>query len=109
WLALNAGLQVTARLFASELRELLHDSLVDVAFERNDERGQLFETLPAPRGEFRLVTGRVVDVDLAIVAGEAHRKPLLCLSAIFALPGLAHDLARDLVGEPVCDLGQLLD
>src|SRR3954447_22111188 len=96
-------------LFARKLREFLHYSLIDLALEGNDERGQLFQALPAPRGEFRLATSRVFDIDLAVVAGEAHREPFLCLPAIFALPGLAHDLARDVVSEPVRDLGKLFD
>src|SRR5882672_2601349 len=96
-------------LFASEFREFLYDPLIDLPLERDDERGQLFQTLPEPRREFRFVTGRVIDIDLAVIAGEPHREPLLCLSAIFAFPRLAHDLARDVVGEPVRDLGQLLD
>src|SRR6266700_1881802 len=100
-------MRATSHLFASKLRELLHHPLVDLALEGNDERGQLSEALPAPRREFRLVTSRVIDVDLAVIAGEAHREPPLCLSAIFALPGLADDLARDVVGEPVPHLGQL--
>src|SRR5882724_6135557 len=94
-------------LFASKLRELLHHPLIDLALEWNDERGQLSQAFPAPPRKFRLVTGRAIDVDLAVVAGEAHREPLLSLSAIFAFPRLAHDLARDVVGDPVRDLGQL--
>ena len=49
------------------------------------------------------------DVDLALVAGEAQREPFLRLAAIFALPGLADDLARDVVGQPIVDLAELLD
>src|SRR5438132_13766892 len=100
-------MRATGHLFARKLRELLHHPLIDLALERDDQRRQALEAFPAPRREFRLVAGRVIDVDLAVVAGEAHCEPLLCLSAIFALPGLADDLARDVVGEPVRDLGQL--
>src|SRR5215475_8136596 len=105
----TSAMRASSLLFARKFRELLHHPLIDLALERDDQRGQLFQTLPTPRGEFRLVTGRVIDIDLAVVASEAHSKPFLCLSAIFALPGLAHDLARDFVGEPVRNLGQLLD
>src|SRR5262249_19192264 len=31
------------------------------------------------------------------------------LSAVLALPGLAHDVAWDIVGKPVLDLAELLD
>src|SRR5207253_593750 len=66
--------------------------------------------LPAPIGEFRLVAaGGVGDVDLVLIADEAHRVPFLPLPAIFALPGLPDDLARDVVGEPLLDLAELLD
>ena len=50
-----------------------------------------------------------VDVDLALVAGEAQRVPLLRLPAILAAPGLADDLARDVVAQPLLDLAELLD
>src|SRR5215475_7628077 len=105
----TSAMRASSLLFARKFRELLHHPLIDLALERDDQRGQLFQTLPTPRGEFRLVTRRVIDVDLAVIAREAHREPLLCLSTIFALPGLADDLARDIVAEPVRDLGKLLD
>src|SRR5436190_1614177 len=84
--------------------------LVDLALERDDERWKVAHRLPAPGVEFRLVAaGWMDDVDLAFVAGEAQRVPFLRLPAILALPGLADDLARDVVGEPVLDLAELLD
>src|SRR5437879_6083740 len=49
------------------------------------------------------------DVDFVVIAGEAQREPLLFLPAIFALPGLADDVARNVVGEPVRDLAELVD
>src|SRR5215470_18061639 len=93
----------------SELREFPHHPLIDLALERNDQRRQALEPLPAPVGEFWLVAAWAIDIDLTLVAGEAHREPLLRLSAIAALPGLAHDLARNVVAEPVRDLGELPD
>ena len=85
-----------------ELREFLHHPLVDLPLERHDQVGKLLHRLPAPFDEFRLVAaGRMRDVDLAVVAGEAQRVPFLRLAAIFALPGLADDLARNVVAEPV--------
>src|SRR5258705_1117235 len=49
------------------------------------------------------------DVDLALVAGETQREPLLRLPAIAALPCLADDVARNVVAQPVLDLAELLD
>src|ERR1700690_318628 len=49
------------------------------------------------------------DVDLAFLAGEAQRVPFLFLPAVFAAPGLADDLARNVVREPVGDLAELVD
>src|SRR5262245_50432873 len=96
--------------FLGKAREVLHHPLIDLAFERNDQRRQLFQLLPPPGGELGLVaTSRMRDVDLAVVTGEAHREPFLRLAAIPALPGLTHDLARDVIVEPVRDLAELLD
>src|SRR5882724_4658183 len=52
---------------------------------------------------------RAFDVDLAVLAGEAERVPLLRLAAIPALPGLAADLLRNVVDEPTPDLTELFD
>src|SRR5262249_52750440 len=82
---------------------------IDRALERDDQRRQALQALPAPGAELRLVAARAIDVDLAVVAGEAHREPFLRLSAIPALPGLTHDITRNIVVEPVRDLGKLLD
>src|SRR5262249_40557717 len=51
----------------------------------------------------------VRDVDLVLIAGEAQREPFLCLPAVLALPGLADDVARDVVAQPILDLAELLD
>ena len=49
------------------------------------------------------------DVDLAVVAGETQRVPFLLLAAVFAVPGLPDDLARNVVGQPFRDLAEALD
>src|SRR5881397_2519386 len=109
WVMPCAWIAPLPTLRFGKFREFLDHPLIDLAFERDDQRRQLLQLLPAPVREFRLVaTGRMRDIDLAVVAGEAHRKPFLFLSAIPALPGLTHDLARDVVAEPVRDLGELL-
>src|SRR3981189_1267244 len=94
-------------LFASKLRELLHHPLINLALEWNDERGQLSQAFPAPPCQFRLVTGRAIAVDLAVVAGGGHREPLLSRSGIIGRPRVTRELARGVVGDPVRDLGQL--
>src|SRR6185312_1101912 len=53
--------------------------------------------------------GGMRDVDLAVLAGEAQRVPLLALAAILAVPGLAGDLGRDVVAEPLLAAAELLD
>src|SRR5499426_2751246 len=93
-----------------ELRKFLDHAFVGLALERHDQAGNIFHRLPAPFDELRLVAaGRVLDVDLAVLAGEAQGKPFLRLAAIFAVPGLADDLPRDVVGEPLVDRRQMLD
>src|SRR5262245_58307397 len=95
---------------AREGREFRDDPLVGLAFERHDQVGKVFHRLPAPFDEFRLVAAaRMRDVDLAVVAGEAQRKPFLRLAAVLAIPGLADDLARDVLGQPPVDRSQVLD
>jgi hypothetical protein len=49
------------------------------------------------------------DIDFAIVPGKAHRKPFLHLAAIFALPGLADQLAWNVVAQPFGDFAEALD
>src|SRR5579883_3053501 len=52
---------------------------------------------------------RVLDIDLAVVAGEAHGEPFLPLAAIASLPGPSRHRARNVVGQPVPDFAELLD
>src|SRR5512134_1580884 len=85
-------------------RELAHDALVDRPFERHNEAGQLLEPSPAPGVELGLVAGLGADVDLAILAGEAHREPVLALAAVAPLERDADELGGQVVGEPARDL-----
>ena len=50
-----------------------------------------------------------LDIDLAVGTEEAEGVPLLLLPAISAAPGLADDVAGNIVGKPVGDLAELLD
>src|ERR1700683_2941873 len=52
--------------------------------------------------------GGMLDVDLAVVAGETQRVPLLLLAAVLAVPGLPRDLARNIVDQPFGDLAEAL-
>src|SRR3954470_2280313 len=99
-----------SRLPLRERREFLHHLFVDRALERHDQVGEVPQRLPPPLHEFRLVApGGMRDVDLAVLAGEAQRVPLLALAAILAVPGLAGDLGRDVVAEPLLAAAELLD
>src|SRR5262245_30655066 len=102
-MALSGALRV------HQLRELLHHPLVHRPLERHDELRDLLQSLPAPGHEFRLVAASGMrDVDLGLLASEAQREPLLGLAAVFALPRLAHEVARDVVAQPLRDLAELL-
>src|SRR6202048_1067154 len=90
--------------------EFLHHALVDRALERNDQVGKIPHRLPAPVDELRLVAAAGAgDVDLGVLAGETNRVPFLPLAAIAALPGAPGHGARNIVGQPVRDLAELLD
>src|ERR1041385_3865821 len=66
-----------------EFRERLHHPLVGVALERHHQVRKIFDRLPAPFDEFGIVPAAwAFDVDLAVLAGEAERVPLLGLAAI---------------------------
>ena len=56
-----------------------------------------------------MAAGGMGDVDLALLAGEAQRVPLLTLAAVLAVPGLADDFARNVVAEPFLAAAELLD
>src|SRR5579862_7237587 len=92
------------------MREFAYHAFINRAFERHDKVRDILQRLPAPGGKFRLLrAGGMSEVDLALVAGKAHREPFLSLAAVFALPSLADDLARDVVLQPVGDFAQPLD
>ena len=89
-----------------QVLEFAHDPLVNGALERYDEVRDVLHRLPAPRRELLFLRAiGMLDIDFAFGAGEAHRKPFLRLTAVFAFPGLADDLARNVVAEPIRDLG----
>src|SRR3569833_454795 len=94
-----------------KLRERLHHLLIRLALERHDEVGQVAHLDPAPVDELRRMMAAAGggDVDLAVLADEAQREPLLLLALVLAAPGLADDLARNVVGEPARHLAKLLD
>src|SRR5262245_36295685 len=98
-------------MLACECDELLHHALIDRPLERNDQLGKVLHRLPAPADKLRLVPAATGarDIDLAVLARVERRAPLLPLAAIAALPGAAGDRARDIVSEPVADLGELFD
>ena len=50
----------------------------------------------------------MMNVDFAFRADEAHREPFLRLAAIFAFPDLAHDVARNIVVQPIRNLADAL-
>src|SRR6185503_17932115 len=56
-----------------------------------------------------MAAARRRDVDLAVLAGEAQRVPLLLLALVPAAPGLTDDLARNVIGEPARHLAEFLD
>src|SRR5215469_939220 len=87
-----------------------HHLLIDLALERDDQCRQVRHRLPAPGEKLGFVTvGRMQNVDLALVTGEAYRVPFLALAAVFAAPRLAYDLARNFVRQPPLDLIETLD
>ena len=49
------------------------------------------------------------DIDLTLRSDKAEGIPLLFLPSVLAFPGLADDLARNVVVEPIRDLAELLD
>ena len=84
-----------ADLIIRQRQELAHHAVIDRALERHHEIGNVLQRLPTPGGELRAVGAAVgfLDVDFAFRAGEAKREPFLLLPAIFALPGLADEIA----------------
>src|SRR5277367_2980755 len=99
-----------AKLAPRKADKFLHDAFIDRPLERHDQLGKILHRLPAPIDELGLVAvAGIGDVDLRILAGEAHREPFLALAAIAAFPGASGDGAGDVVDEPVGDLAELYD
>src|ERR1700688_396681 len=97
-------------LAAREAGKFLHHALIDRPLERDDQLGKILHRLPAPGDELCLVAAAGTgDIDLGILAGEAHRVPFLPLAAIAAFPGASGDGAGNVVDQPVGDLAELLD
>src|SRR5262249_17631756 len=93
-----------------EFLKLLHHLLVDRPLEWHDQVDDVRQLLPTPLHEFRVVAaGGVRDVDFAVFSSEAQRIPFLTLTAVLAAPGLADDLARNVVAELFLDLAELFD
>src|SRR5262245_20317242 len=65
----RAGVRVALDHQRSQLFDHAH---IDLALERHDERGQLFQLRPAPRVEFLVVPVARTDIDLAVGALEAE-------------------------------------
>jgi hypothetical protein len=102
---------VARALVARELSEFLDHALVDRAFERNDQIGEIFHRLPPPADELGLVPTAAggCDIDLAILTREAYGVPFLPLAAVAALPGPAGNGARNIIDQPIGDFAELLD
>src|SRR5712675_285581 len=90
-------------LHVREPCEFARHAFIDRPLEWHDEVGEILDRLPSPGDEFGFVGAAAGcrDVDLAVVPGKAQRIPFLGLAAIPTAPGLADDLVRDVVGEPV--------
>src|SRR6478672_314898 len=93
-----------------EFREFAGHAVIDLLLEGHDEFWRLLQLLPSPAHEFRFVpaAARFGDVDLAVMAGKAQRIPFLRLAAVFPAPGIARNLARDVIGQPFRDFTELL-
>src|ERR1700759_1028947 len=99
-----------SRSAARERGEFLDHALIDRALERDDELRKGLHRLPAPAHELGLVApAGARDIDLVILAGEAHREPFLALAAIAALPGTPGNGAGNVVDQPVRHLAEFLD
>src|SRR5215211_4137172 len=94
--------------WAGKVAEGRDDALVDRPLEGDDEVGQAIHALPAPGVEFGLAPGRVADVDLLVLSGEAEREPLLALPPEAASPGAPGDDGRKVVAVPFRRLGEEL-
>src|SRR6266446_8377479 len=63
--------------------EFGQDIVIELPLEWYDQFGKAFRRDPFPGVEFRVLG---CEVDIAVLAGEAHREPFLALAAIAAAP-----------------------
>src|SRR6266849_2782087 len=89
----------------AELAELGEDVAVELALERHDERRQIGRRYPFPRVELGMPGS---EVDVAILAGEAHGEPFLHLPAIAPVPGAAGGALRYVIAQPLRAFGEEL-
>src|ERR1019366_10128875 len=75
---------------------------IGIALERHDYVRQFLQRQPFPGREFRFMR---IKVDVAVLAGETQREPLLALTAIPAVKGDTHQMRRQIVGDPFVHLG----
>src|SRR5207248_1107921 len=103
-----------------DLRSIVLEPTADQDLARAVEQGDahvravgFFKGHPAsPRAGWLIpltATAGVLHIDFRVLAGEAERKPFLPLAAIASLPGSPSHRARDIIGQPIADLGELLD
>src|SRR3546814_6930488 len=78
------------------LLERLEHILVERLLEGHYHRGKLLGIGPFPGAEFRVLR---LDVHILVAAGEAAEEPGLALAAPLALPHLADEIVREVVGE----------
>src|SRR6266576_1227117 len=76
---------------------------IELLHKRHDQLGQLLRPKPFPGVEFGMVGG---DVDIAVGAGESHRKPFLAITAIPAAHHTLRNLVRHFVIKPATALAE---
>src|SRR5690606_8601668 len=91
-----------------DVAEGLDDLFIGGALEGHDEGRSAAELFPAPGIEFRLESppAGAIDIELAVGTGKAEGKPALALAAIFATPGPAQDVIRQVIVNPFGRLGE---
>ena len=89
---------IRGRLAAAVAAQLVEHREIQKALERHDQLGQALGRDPFPGVEFRVLGGG--GVDIAVLAGKAHREPFLPLAAIAPAPRFAGKLGRQVVVQP---------
>ena len=80
------------RLLHGEVRrEFPKQPAVEIAFERNDDIGEMLSIDPFPMAELGMLGG---DVDIIVGSKEAAQVPILQLAFPFAAPQFALELLR---------------